>query len=160
LCITDGHIASVDGAKVTGTVANALLPAANISGVLSASQGGTGIGPGNPPPDAYLRSNGFGWTLSNLLASDIAGVVQIANGGTGSPTKNFVDLTTNQTVAGNKTFSGTLSGNGSGLTNLNGANITPGTINAGALAADTFPNNGNLSLLGSLRWDLLGQRTM
>ena len=49
-------------------------------------------------------------------------------------------------------------GNGSGLTNLNGANITNNTINASALASDTFPNSRNLSLLGSLRWDLLGQR--
>ncbi len=49
-------------------------------------------------------------------------------------------------------------GNGSGLTNLNGTNITSNTINASALASDTFPNNQKLSRLGSLRWDLLGQR--
>lgn len=49
-------------------------------------------------------------------------------------------------------------GNGSGLTNLNGANITNNTINASALSSDAFPNDRNLSLLGSLRWDLLGQR--
>lgn len=49
-------------------------------------------------------------------------------------------------------------GNGSGLTNLNGANITNNTINASALASDTFPNNQNLARLGQLRWDLLGQR--
>jgi hypothetical protein len=34
------------------------------------------------------------------------GVVPIANGGTGSATQSFVDLTTNQSIAGNKTFSG------------------------------------------------------
>ncbi|MGB5014813.1 MAG: hypothetical protein WBO68_12370 [Pyrinomonadaceae bacterium] len=49
-------------------------------------------------------------------------------------------------------------GNGSGLTNLNGANITNNTVSSAALAADTFPNNQNLSRLGQLRWDLLGQR--
>ena len=49
-------------------------------------------------------------------------------------------------------------GDGSGLTNLNGANIINNTINASALASDTFPNNQNLSRLGSLRWDLLAQR--
>jgi hypothetical protein len=49
-------------------------------------------------------------------------------------------------------------GNGAGLTNLNGANITPGTVNSSALAPDVFSNNRNLSLLGSLRWDLLEQR--
>jgi hypothetical protein len=88
-------------------------------------------------------------------AVNVTGVVQIANGGTGSATKNFVDLNTDQTVSGNKTFAGTLTGNGSGLTNLNGANITNNTVNASALAADTFPNSRNLSLLGSLRWDRL-----
>lgn len=36
----------------------------------------------------------------------ITSPLPIANGGTGSATKNFVDLTTNQTVAGSKTFSG------------------------------------------------------
>src|SRR5688572_11259588 len=42
-------------------------------------------------------------------------------------------------------------GDGSGLTNLNGASITNHTIPATALASDTFPNNRNLSLLGTLR---------
>lgn len=102
LCVTDAHIVSIDSSKITG--------------VLSASRGGTGIGPVLPPADTYLRSNGSGWTASGL------------------------------------------SGNGSALTNLNGANITNNTINASALASDTFPNNQNLSRLGSLRWDLLGQR--
>ena len=64
--------------------------------------------------------NVAGTFTANINASNIAlgtlnnarlGVVPIANGGTGSATQNFVDLTTAQTVAGNKTFSGTLSGN-------------------------------------------------
>jgi hypothetical protein len=60
----------------------------------------------------------------------------------------------------NVSVGGTLSGNGSGLTNLNGAAITPGTVNATALAAETFPHSYNLSLLGSLRWDLLSPRAI
>ena len=41
-------------------------------------------------------------------AGNVSGIVALANGGTGSITKNFVDLTTNQlTIAGNKTFTGT-----------------------------------------------------
>jgi hypothetical protein len=36
----------------------------------------------------------------------LTGVVPLANGGTGSSTKNFVDLTTDQTIAGTKSFSG------------------------------------------------------
>jgi hypothetical protein len=37
-------------------------------------------------------------------AVTLGGTLAVANGGTGSPTKNFVDLTTTQTVAGSKTF--------------------------------------------------------
>ena len=91
-------------------------------------------------------------------ATNVSGVVAVANGGTGSATQNFVDLTTNQTVGGNKTFTGIVSGDGSALTNINGANITNNTVNASALASDTFPNNQNLSRLGQRRWDLLEQR--
>jgi hypothetical protein len=49
-------------------------------------------------------------------------------------------------------------GDASQLTNINGASITNNTVNAAALASDAFPNQQNLKLLGSLRWDLLGQR--
>jgi hypothetical protein len=38
-------------------------------------------------------------------AVTLGGTLAVANGGTGSATKNFVDLTTTQTVAGEKTFS-------------------------------------------------------
>ena len=38
-------------------------------------------------------------------AANVTGTVAIANGGTGSTTQNFVDLTTAQTIAGIKTFS-------------------------------------------------------
>jgi len=39
------------------------------------------------------------------LTTDVSGILPIANGGTGSATQNFVDLTTTQTVAGAKTLS-------------------------------------------------------
>jgi hypothetical protein len=44
-------------------------------------------------------------------AQNVSGVVAIENGGTGSTTQNFLDLTTPQTVNGDKTFSATLTGN-------------------------------------------------
>ncbi len=129
-CITDAQIIAIDGAKVTGIVNNAI-------------NAGT--------------------------AMNISGVVPITNGGTGSTTKNYVDLTTDQTVAGNKTFSGTLSGNGSGLTNVNAtvangsittAKLADASVTAAKLAPDAIAAPvSNLTLLGSLRWDLLrGQK--
>ncbi|MBX3296520.1 MAG: tail fiber domain-containing protein [Acidobacteria bacterium] len=52
-----------------------------------------------------LAANGSG--LTNLNAANItSGTLAIANGGTGSSTKNFVDLSTDQTVGGNKDFAG------------------------------------------------------
>jgi hypothetical protein len=41
------------------------------------------------------------------LTAKVTGTLPIANGGTGSTTKNFVDLTTSQSIAGNKNFTGT-----------------------------------------------------
>jgi len=75
-------------------------------------------------------------------AGNVTGVVAVANGGTGSSTQNFVDLTTTQTIGGNKTFNGatTISGTntfatGSGAVSLNGnttiaagKNLTVGNI--------------------------------
>lgn len=124
-CITDSHIQSIDGGKVTGSVPNATTAS---------------------------------------IAGNISGVVGISNGGTGSTTKNFVDLSTDQSVNGNKTFAGSVSvaggtgvfiGNGSGLTNLTGANIAGGTVTTTQLSADALPNSHSLTLLGSLRWDVL-----
>ncbi|OYX85591.1 MAG: hypothetical protein B7Y83_04270 [Flavobacteriales bacterium 32-34-25] len=55
-----------------------------------------------------LSTTGSGtlsWTTPSTTATAYSGVLPIANGGTGASTQNFVDLTTNQTIAGNKTFS-------------------------------------------------------
>ena len=49
-------------------------------------------------------------------ATNVSGVVQIANGGTGTSTQNFVDLSTNQNIGGNKTFTGGGSSTGTTLT--------------------------------------------
>lgn len=38
------------------------------------------------------------------LASSVNGILAVANGGTGSATQSYVDLTTDQDVAGMKTF--------------------------------------------------------
>lgn len=43
---------------------------------------------------------------SATTAGNVTGIVQIANGGTGSSLKNFVDISFDQSVAGRKTFTG------------------------------------------------------
>ena len=68
---------------------------------------------GNLTVTGTLSSSGQ--NLTNLNADNITsgtlnnarlGIVPITNGGTGSANQNFVDLTTDQTIAGNKTFTG------------------------------------------------------
>jgi len=73
---------------------------------------------------AVLQSDGNGGAVWNLILG-------IGNGGTGSSTQNFVDLTTNQSnIAGNKTFTGTITGNLTG--NVSGS----ATSFTGSLAGD------------------------
>jgi hypothetical protein len=42
------------------------------------------------------------------LSSDVSNILPLVHGGTGSSTKNFVDLSSSQTVTGAKSFSGTM----------------------------------------------------
>jgi hypothetical protein len=73
------------------------------------------------------------------LTSGVSGILPIANGGTGSATQNFVDLTTNQSVAGNKNFTGsttaqniTINGTaGNGFINYQSQSATPATPASG-----------------------------
>jgi hypothetical protein len=70
----------------------------------------------------------------------------VANGGTGSSTQNFVDLSTAQTVAGAKTFSSDLTVNAnesiSGNQTVGGTLIVTGETTTGSLTAGaiTYPN--------------------
>ena len=65
-----------------------------------------------------------GFDGSANITPGVTGVLPIPNGGTGSASQNFVDLTTDQTVAGAKTFSGvTKHGNNIQMVN----NVTKGT---------------------------------
>lgn len=86
----------------------------------------------------YLRGNGTNITLSVIQASDIptlnqnttgtasniTGIVAIGNGGTGSATRNFVDLTTAQSIGGDKTFTGTIAGISSTMVGLGSVDNT------------------------------------
>lgn len=59
------------------------------------------------------------------LTSEVTGVLPIANGGTGSATQNFVDLTTVQSVGGAKSFSALLTAS-SGLTVVGTTTLSTG----------------------------------
>ncbi len=83
-----------------------------------------------------LTTNGSGnpaWATPSATA--LTGVLPVANGGTGSATQNFVDLTTAQTVAGNKTLSGNTSIGGTlavtGNTSIGGTITVTGNTTVG-----------------------------
>jgi len=87
-------------------------------------------------------ASGIATNLTGLpLTTGVIGTLPVANGGTGSTTKNFVDLTTNQTITGAKTFSSDITVNGVKIglgTGNNGQNVA---IGAGALASGTGTRN-------------------
>jgi hypothetical protein len=131
--------------------AGAALTADNVAqsaAVISLSGGTTGLTPSTP-------SNG------NVI---LGGVLNIANGGTGSAIKNFVDLSTAQTIGGTKTFqqivnatsgisvqnSISLTGPGSAIA-LNGNSGNPGDIlvSQGAGATPIWINPRQISTIKS-----------
>lgn len=90
---------TVAGAKTFSN--NMILSSAfNVTGTATFNTGLTGI--------AKLTAGVLSAGTVDLTAN-VTDVLPIANGGTGSSSKNFVDLTTTQTVAGAKTFSGAVS---------------------------------------------------
>ena len=77
--------------------------AGNITGVLGASQGGTGIGPNPPFAGSFLRSDGTGWTQDGIHTSDIPP-------GSGSYIQNRTSQqgSTNFNISGDGTVGGNL----------------------------------------------------
>jgi hypothetical protein len=100
-----------------GTVLGSVSSAGAIS-ALSFTGSGAGL---TSIPGAAISGNIGG------SAANVTGTVAIANGGTGSSTQNFVDLSSTQTVGGTKTFSSTITGSISG----NAATVTDGLYSTG-----------------------------
>jgi Pectate lyase superfamily protein len=86
----------------------------------------------------YTAGTGLTLTGSSFALSV---PVSIANGGTGSTTQNFVDLTTNQTIAGTKTFSSDIVVNGQTIGKGLGGVSTNVVHGVSALASNTTGND-------------------
>lgn len=157
-----GSVVSTSATVVLGRNVDAVqIPGSlNVAGTFTGNVSGAGITNLN-------ASNITSGTLNNARL----GVVPIGNGGTGSASQNFVDLTSAQTIGGNKTFSNTLSGNivnaitqynigdgrvfslgigNFGITSVF-AGINAGANTTGAAAANSFfgANTGQSNAAGS-----------
>ena len=82
--------------------------------------------------------------VSSGTATNVSGIVGIANGGTGSATQNFVDLTTTQNIAGVKNFSNNITANqvSIGSPNTGSQNTMLGAVSFGYAS----PGNNNTAL--------------
>jgi len=136
-----------------------------ISDLISPLSGGMGTGTVSSvavsvPP--FLSVSGSPITTAGTLAISLSGTaLPVANGGTGSTSQNFVDLTTNQSpIAGNKLFSGittlgtgTINGSGmpAGTSTPSVAAFTRGTLVSGSTSTSpviTFSSISNAAYTG------------
>ena len=106
-----------------------------------------------------LTTDGSGaaaWVTPSTTATAYSGTLPVANGGTGSATQNFVDLTTAQTVAGAKTFSSDLTVNTNetvggtlgvtGATTLSSLGVSGEASVVNLTVSGTFTNNSDKRL--------------
>lgn len=131
--------------NVTGSFSGSFtVPTTNITGVLSQTNGGTGLTAAGAPGN-FLRSDGTNWTSSPFQASDIPilSTSFIQNSTTTQSASNF-------NISGDGTVGGTLKGgvvNAATQFNLNDQRVLAGTINGNlfvgfeAGASSTFGSN-------------------
>jgi len=89
---------------------------------------------GSVDSNSYLSSTADLTAATGLpLTTGVIGILPVINGGTGSATQNFVDLTTDQTIAGAKSFSSNATFNGQTIGKGNASGDQNLAIGAGAM---------------------------
>jgi hypothetical protein len=103
-------------------------PVISLSGIVPIANGGTGISTGPTAAGQYLRSTGAGsWSAGSIVAGDLP-----------SLSGTYVDLTSGQSIGGNKTFTGNATFN----------NTITGSISGNAATATTATTANNALALG------------
>ena len=89
---------------------------------------------GSVDSNSYLSSTADLTAATGLpLTTGVIGILPVINGGTGSATQNFVDLTTDQTIGGAKSFSSNATFNGQTIGKGNATGDQNLAIGAGAM---------------------------
>ena len=131
---------AIVSASNTIQLGNTLVTNVNTSGTITA---GTVTYPNTPGTNGQvLTDDGNGalrWMTPSASANSLSGTIPIANGGTGSSIQNFVDLTNDQTIAGNKTLTGNASVGGA--LNVNGSITANASISSEITANFTITAN-------------------
>ena len=128
-----GSYAAITDVKTSGKITTGAITLPNTDGTVN----------------QVLTTNGSGiiaWSTPSTTATSYSGVLPVVNGGTGSSTQNFVDLTTNQTVAGIKTFSSDINVNGLTIGRGAGNDAQNTAIGGGALGSGTGVRNTAIGL--------------
>lgn len=130
--VTDTKIRQSAGLAVIGNSTNAI---ANVGDIVASTDGN------------ILRRSGssIGFGSINLSQSGTVGtsILSISNGGTGASGQNFVDLTTNQNVSGNKIFASVPTFIGNPETDPAQGSTTTATMFRGADGSSSTPITSN-----------------
>jgi hypothetical protein len=134
---------------------NTLSPMTTAGDLIYGGTSGSGTRLGIGAANSVLRSNGSApiWGAVTLT-TDVTGILPLVNGGTGSSTQNFVDLTTAQTIAGNKTLSGATIFNGN--VTISGTNVLSAGGTNFPTATGTIGQVLTLSSAGVASWGSAG----
>ena len=103
-------------------------------------------------PFTIVRSTG----VTTIKSLTLTNVLSVANGGTGSATQNFVDLTTTQSIGGAKTFTSALAGTSATFSS---------SITAGAFIKSSVTSGGSVitaqstATSGEAQIELLGKNS-
>lgn len=144
---TDNVGSGGGGGTITGVTPGTGLTGGGTSGNVTLGIGPGGVGTGQLAEGSVVDSK-----IVTVSGSKVTGVVGIANGGTGSTVRNFVDLTSTENIGGGKTFTSPV--NTTTQYNIGGSRVlsVAGTSNlfAGLNAGTGISNTGfNNAFLGA-----------
>jgi len=126
--VVGGDLTSTSNiAQTVSKINGSSVPA---GGSLTTGNGLYVTGPSALGYSALNLQGGTGW---------VTGTLPVANGGTGSASQNFVDLTTNQTAAGNKSFTGATTLSAAGVASTPADALTGAWYTTGGTATTTKP---------------------